>query len=148
MLNGVSLDEFHPDGPRMLDADAPRVGVLGVLTPWKGQHLFLRAMSRVARQRPDARFVVAGSELYDTEQGGGYEARLRLLAAVPELTRILESAHDWYLRSLACAVLRDVTGKDFGVVRNGLAAAVDARSAAIAERYRALQIVTSESGRK
>ena len=39
---------------------APVVGIAGRLQPWKGQHVFLRAASRVAASHRDARFVVIG----------------------------------------------------------------------------------------
>lgn len=38
----------------------PAVGVVGRLEPWKGQHVFLRAMSLVVRTIPEARGVIIG----------------------------------------------------------------------------------------
>lgn len=42
-------------------------GVVGALTPLKGQDLFLEAAERVARVLPGARFLLVGSNLYKTE---------------------------------------------------------------------------------
>jgi glycosyltransferase involved in cell wall biosynthesis len=52
-------------------------GVVGALTPLKGQDLFLDAAAVVARRLPGARFVLAGGVPYDTEAGLGFETRLR-----------------------------------------------------------------------
>jgi glycosyltransferase involved in cell wall biosynthesis len=52
-------------------------GVVGALTPLKGQDLFLEAAAEVARHLPGARFVLVGGVPYDTEAGLGFEARLR-----------------------------------------------------------------------
>jgi hypothetical protein len=65
--------------------------------------------------------------------------------AVPELARILETAQDWYLRAQAGALLRETTAKDFGAVSR---ASSLSRCAAIAERYRGLLTLTSDSDRK
>jgi glycosyltransferase involved in cell wall biosynthesis len=46
-----------------IDADAPLVGFVARLDPWKGAHVFVRAAAEVARARPRARFMVCGGEL-------------------------------------------------------------------------------------
>jgi glycosyltransferase involved in cell wall biosynthesis len=81
VLNGIDPNEFSPEGPRALDLGGLTVGLVGILTPFKGQRLFLRAAAEVARLRPDIRFAVAGGEMYETEQGTGYAESLRRLAA-------------------------------------------------------------------
>ena len=82
--NGVDPDTFTPAGARAAlreqfrwPADAPLVGMVGVLARWKGQHVFLAAVRELAARRPDARFVVVGAEIYRTRGHGGYEAELR-----------------------------------------------------------------------
>lgn len=42
----------------------PVVGIVGRLTPWKGQDVFLRAARLVLDRRPDARFLVIGAALF------------------------------------------------------------------------------------
>jgi glycosyltransferase involved in cell wall biosynthesis len=54
-----------------------RFGVVGALTPLKGQDLFLRAAARVVRELPHARFVLVGGTPYRTEAGLGFAEALR-----------------------------------------------------------------------
>lgn len=42
----------------------PLVGIIGRITPWKGQHIFLRACAEIHKNRPDVRFVIVGSPLF------------------------------------------------------------------------------------
>jgi glycosyltransferase involved in cell wall biosynthesis len=65
-------DPGPPPGPR-----PPTVGVVGRLSPFKGQDVFLRAAAAVARRHPDARFRVVGGALFGEQ---AYERRLRRLA--------------------------------------------------------------------
>lgn len=53
---------------------APVVGIVGRLAPWKGQHVFLDAMARLAADHPDLRARVIGSALFGEED---YGRRLR-----------------------------------------------------------------------
>lgn len=72
--NGVDVDQFHPGiGGAPVRAEwnvAPDdllIGVIGRLTPWKGQHLLLRAFARLADEFPRAHVVVIGAALFDTD---------------------------------------------------------------------------------
>jgi glycosyltransferase involved in cell wall biosynthesis len=56
----------------------PLIGIAGRLAANKRQDLFLRAAARVARERPDARFLVIGGEILGTERA--YAAELPALA--------------------------------------------------------------------
>ena len=58
--------------------DAPLVGIVGWLQPWKGQDVFLRAAAAVAAEDGDARFVVVGG-------AGDAEFEQRLHGLVGEL---------------------------------------------------------------
>jgi len=60
--------------------DAPVVGCLGRLLPWKGQHLFLGMAARLAKRVPDARFPIVGAPLYAAPRSD-YPALLSALAA-------------------------------------------------------------------
>ncbi len=70
IYNGVDTEAFRPaDGAAVrskfgLDADAPVAGIAGQLVPWKGHERFLVAAARVARQLPDARFLVVGDDRF------------------------------------------------------------------------------------
>jgi glycosyltransferase involved in cell wall biosynthesis len=60
-------------------ATAPLIGMAGRLAPAKRQDLFLRAAAIVAPARPDARFVIIGGQILESE--AEYAARLPALAA-------------------------------------------------------------------
>lgn len=65
--------------------DAPLVGIVGWLQPWKGQDVFLRAAAAVAAHEPAARFVVVG--------GPGDTAFERRLHAVVEELGLVDRTH-------------------------------------------------------
>jgi glycosyltransferase involved in cell wall biosynthesis len=54
------------------------IGIVGRLQPWKGQAIFLRAASLLARERSGLRFLVVGGAILGWE--GSYEADLRASA--------------------------------------------------------------------
>jgi glycosyltransferase involved in cell wall biosynthesis len=56
----------------------PLVGILGRLSAFKGQHVFLEAAALVLRRRPDVRFVVVGGPVLDEDHE--YVDRLHRLA--------------------------------------------------------------------
>jgi glycosyltransferase involved in cell wall biosynthesis len=83
--DGIDVDEFHPSisGDRIrtelgIDAEAPVVGFVARLDPWKGADVFVRAAAEIARERPDARFIICGGELRGYE---GYAQGIRDLAS-------------------------------------------------------------------
>jgi glycosyltransferase involved in cell wall biosynthesis len=74
ILNGVDTREFSPDvdGSRVraewnAQADDLLIGVIGRLTPWKGQHVLIQAFARVADEFPSARIVLVGTPLFDSD---------------------------------------------------------------------------------
>jgi glycosyltransferase involved in cell wall biosynthesis len=64
-----------------VSSEAPLVGLVGRLEPWKGQRDFLRAMSLVAERYPAARYALVGGAIF----GGGDAYRLELEALGREL---------------------------------------------------------------
>lgn len=101
----------------------PRVGILGRLVEWKGQHVFLEAAQKVLQTGAQAEFVLIGGALFGEAD---YEAQLRAQAAslgeaitftgfrsdVPEL-----------LKGLDILVHASITPEPFGqVVTEGMAA--------------------------
>ncbi len=62
-----------------LPQDAPVVGCLGRLLPWKGQHYFVEMAARLAQRVPSARFLIVGAPLY-AEPGSDYPVQLRAQA--------------------------------------------------------------------
>lgn len=86
VYNGIDLTSYDPllTGDRFRDEngipnDAPVVGVVGRLRPWKGQERFLRVAAQVAAAVPSAHLVIAGGDPFDVD--GGYPAKLRHIAA-------------------------------------------------------------------
>lgn len=79
LYNPVDLHRFRPGLPRErirrelgLGLDAPLVGLVAHLTPWKGHELFLDIAREVVRSVPAARFVIAGGAIYETDGHAGY----------------------------------------------------------------------------
>lgn len=79
LYNPVDLDRFHPDrsGARIravlgIADDAPLVGMVAHLTPWKGHVDFLSIAMAVTTALPTARFLVAGGAIYETRGHAGY----------------------------------------------------------------------------
>lgn len=58
-------------------SETPLIGIVGRISPWKGQHIFLRAAAAVRARFPKARFQIIGSALFDE---GDYEKELHALA--------------------------------------------------------------------
>lgn len=58
-----------------LPAEAPLVGFIGRLVPWKGAHIFVEALARLRAWHPQVRGVVVGSA--DTPQARAYAQELR-----------------------------------------------------------------------
>lgn len=56
--------------------DAPLIGLVGRISPWKGQDIFLRAASQVVQHFPGAKFQIIGSPLFGEED---YEREVRAL---------------------------------------------------------------------
>jgi glycosyltransferase involved in cell wall biosynthesis len=72
---GLPAEAF---APVTVPAAPPVVGIIGRVSPTKGQREFLGAASIVARSRPDVRFRVVGGALFGEDD---YEAELRDRAA-------------------------------------------------------------------
>jgi glycosyltransferase involved in cell wall biosynthesis len=111
--------------PDAATADGPlRVGIVGRLSPWKGQDLFLRAFARAFRDG-EATAVVVGSALFGEHDVG---ARLRQLATdlgiagrVEFLGHRDDVAHQ--LRKLDVLVHASLVPEPFGmVIAEGMAA--------------------------
>jgi glycosyltransferase involved in cell wall biosynthesis len=73
--NGIDLTKFRPRGATH-SSGRLRVGILGELTPNKGQIEFLRASEAVAEQIDNVDFIIAGR---DNSRDGDYGRQLRAL---------------------------------------------------------------------
>jgi len=82
IYNGVDTDEFSPhvDGSSVrmefdVPLNVPLIGTVARLVAWKGHHVFLDAMATLADDFPEARFLIVGAPVFDTE---GYARQLRV----------------------------------------------------------------------
>lgn len=71
VLDGIPIGEE----PKLqqLNTETPLIGIVGRISQWKGQHIFLDAAAEIAREFPGARFQIIGGALFGEEE---YERRL------------------------------------------------------------------------
>lgn len=107
-------------------ASAPVVGLVGRITEWKGQHIFIEAAAAVHKRFPDARFRIIGSAMFGED---AYEARIRAMVTdlgledCVEFTGFRADVQELIGR-LTILVHASTTGEPFGqVVIEGMAAA-------------------------
>lgn len=109
------------------------IGLIGRISPWKGQDIFLRAAAIVHQSFPEVRFRVIGSALFGEEE---YEKRLHQLCIELELVNCVDflgfiSNIQAEIERLDLVVHASTIGEPFGqVVIEGMAA----RKAIIATR--------------
>ena len=124
--NGTVFENFDDLPVRVPFSDnAPVFGLVGRLTRWKGQHIFLRAAAIVRREIPDARFQIVGAALFGEAD---YQRELHELCAQLEL----ENSVEWLgfrrdvpavIAAMDVLVHASTTGEPFGqVLIEGMAA--------------------------
>lgn len=96
--NGIDCGRFL-GALRKSQTDLRRVGMLGELSPVKGQIDFVRAAAIIATQRDDAEFVIAGRdnsagekhsrELKQVIESSGLTERVRLIESTIDVTEFL-----------------------------------------------------------
>jgi len=88
VYNGVDVAAFEDADGQLarrqlgLSAGDIVVGCVGRLVPWKGQHVFLRAIGEVVKDQPTLRVLVVGSP---EAQSAGYARELKRLACELEI---------------------------------------------------------------
>ena len=90
--NGVDLERFNPDqitrqkirGELQLGADEPVIGIIGRLTPSKGQMELLRAFKRVVSEFRAATLLIAGAPAFNQEYE--YAELLKNEASDPDIS--------------------------------------------------------------
>ena len=82
IINGVDVDRFHPGVPGKevrdrysIGPDTLLAGVVGRISPIKGQRTFIEAAVTLLPSRPGLRFLIVGSGLFPGEKE--YESELR-----------------------------------------------------------------------
>ena len=76
IYNGVAA----PPGMRATKTGGPRIGVIGRISPEKGQAEFLAAARIVVQKHPAAKFVICGAPLFSDAAAERYSKRLRELS--------------------------------------------------------------------
>jgi glycosyltransferase involved in cell wall biosynthesis len=115
--SGVALQHVSPVAPRP-DNGIPRIGIIGRLSPWKGQEIFIRAAAEVLRAYPSARFSIVGAALFDEKD---FEASLHQLVDQLGLNEAVtfegfrDDVRD-VIRSLDIVVHASTVGEPFGQV--------------------------------
>ena len=104
---------------------SPLIGLVGRISPWKGQHIFIEAASQVLLRYPAARFQIIGSAMFGEE---AYEGQVRSQVSALGLedhVEFLGFCEDVYTRINALDILvhASTTGEPFGqVVVEGMVA--------------------------
>jgi glycosyltransferase involved in cell wall biosynthesis len=102
-----------------------RVGLVGRISPWKGQHIFIQASALVNRRFPDVRFLIIGAALFGEDQ---YEQEVRSLPGQLGIEDIVEftgfrSDVKRAIADLDLVVHASTKGEPFGqVIIEGMAA--------------------------
>jgi glycosyltransferase involved in cell wall biosynthesis len=103
-----------------------KVGLVGRITRWKGQHIFIEAASIVRRDFPHARFQIIGGALFNETE---YENEIRDLVGLHGLEDVIEfTGHrndvPKLIAELDLLVHASITGEPFGqVIIEAMAAA-------------------------
>ncbi len=126
--SGVTVvpNPVAPMPGRSLSPEVERVGMIGRLTPWKGQSVFLRAFAR-AFAGTDVRATIVGAALFGED---AYEQELHDLAAALEIADRVDflgfrSDIEAQLESIDICVHASVVPEPFGqVIVEAMAAGV------------------------
>jgi glycosyltransferase involved in cell wall biosynthesis len=123
---GVDLAEF-PAVKSDRESFDPVVGIVGRLSPTKGQDIFLRAASLVHRRHPNVQFQIVGSAMFNDAD---YEGEMRRLADSLGISAFVEFVGfvddiGRYLPRLSILVHASTTPEPFGqVIVEAMAAGV------------------------
>jgi glycosyltransferase involved in cell wall biosynthesis len=101
-----------------------RIGLIGRISPWKGQHIFIRAAALLHRNHPEARFEIIGAPLFSERE---YEAHLHKLCeqlGLEHSVKFVGFVEDvsGHIAQLDIVVHASTTGEPFGqVIIEGMA---------------------------
>jgi glycosyltransferase involved in cell wall biosynthesis len=105
--------------------DVFRIGLIGRISPWKGQHIFIHAAEKVVRRYPAVKFLIIGSALFGEDQ---YEREVRRLANQLGIGNVVEFTGfrpdiRQAISELGVVVHASTIGEPFGqVIIEGMAA--------------------------
>jgi glycosyltransferase involved in cell wall biosynthesis len=124
--SAVVHDGVVAPAPIAKSNSAIRIGLVGRITRWKGQHVFLEAAAMVRSRFPSARFQIIGSAMFGEE---AYEQEIRALSkstGVDDCVDFLGFRTDVpaLISELDILVHASITGEPFGqVIIEAMAAA-------------------------
>ena len=80
------MDRLRPVRSEQRNGSGYRIGIVGPLTPSKGQETFLRAAKQVTKQVSSVQFFIVGDEIYETWDKRGFRQQLERSAKALGLT--------------------------------------------------------------
>jgi glycosyltransferase involved in cell wall biosynthesis len=102
-----------------------RIGLIGRISPWKGQHIFLQAAAHVFKRFPNARFVIVGAALFGEDDYDQELKRLPKRLGIEDVVEFAGFRNDIgrVIGELDLVVHASITGEPFGqVIIEGMAA--------------------------
>lgn len=104
--------------PMALEENVVKVGLIGRVSPWKGQDVFIRAAAAICEEFPQVRFQIIGAPLFSESV---YESELKQLTRALQLDQRMEFTgfvHDVQsaLERLQIVVHASTVGEPFGQV--------------------------------
>lgn len=118
--DGIPVGEPSTQVPAVLpkNANSPRIGIVGRISPWKGQHVFLEAAAQIRAEFPDAKFRIIGGAMFGEQE---YENELKSQVEQSDLGHAVEwlghrSDIPQLIRELDVLVHASTTGEPFGQV--------------------------------
>lgn len=117
VYDGVDLPAIA-EASAPISADSPRIGLIGRICPWKGQHIFLQCAALLHPRFPGARFEIIGAPLFKEQI---YEEELRTLSRtlgldhVVTFTGFLQNVSG-RVAELAIVVHASILAEPFGLV--------------------------------
>jgi len=127
-IASVVHDGTNSDLPTAVDLTAQglfRIGLIGRISAWKGQHVFIQAAAQVIRRFPGAKFLIIGAALFGEDR---YEREVRQLTSQFGLENVVQftgfcSDVKQAISELDVVVHASTKGEPFGqVIIEGMAA--------------------------
>jgi len=112
--------------PALRTSPGALIGLVGRITRWKGQHVFIEAAAKVIQRFPQARFQIIGSAMFDERE---YESQIRQMVIELGLSEFVEFTGfrkdvTACIANLDILVHASIVGEPFGqVVIEGMSAA-------------------------
>lgn len=124
--SGVDVRDYKVIGSTPTsDSRRPLIGLVGRISPWKGQHIFIQAAAAIIKKHPEANFQIIGSALFDETD---YEDSLHKLCRDLRITNNIEfvgfvnNVSAW-IANMDILVHASTTGEPYGqVIIQGMAA--------------------------